>query len=105
MPRPTSQNCSPVVMSPVWQRLCNASLVLRVLCRPRAGALAAVAVFLLLCSGSQARSFGHFRSVLAQGEGQTITAGDLSAYEATHQPPASFVNQQPLYVGIMPRAH
>jgi acyl-homoserine lactone acylase PvdQ len=47
---------------------------------------------------------GHFRSVLAQGEGQSITPADLLAYEADGQPPDSFVNQQPLYVGIMPAA-
>jgi acyl-homoserine lactone acylase PvdQ len=48
--------------------------------------------------------FGHFRSVLAQGEGQTISAADLGAYEAAGTVPDSFVNQQPLYVGIMPHA-
>ena len=48
--------------------------------------------------------FGGFRSVLAQGEGQSITSADLAAYEASGQPPDSFVNQQPLYVGIMPHA-
>jgi acyl-homoserine lactone acylase PvdQ len=48
--------------------------------------------------------FGQFRSVLAQGEGQSITSSDLAAYEATGEPPDSFVNQQPLYVGIMPHA-
>jgi acyl-homoserine lactone acylase PvdQ len=49
--------------------------------------------------------FGQFRSVLAQGEGQSITAADLAAYQASGQPPDSFVNQQPLYVGIMPHAN
>ena len=49
-------------------------------------------------------SLGHFRSVLAQGEGQSVTAPDLAAYEASGEPPESFVSQQPLYVGIMPRA-
>ncbi len=49
-------------------------------------------------------SFSGFRSVLAQGEGQTINVADLAAYEATGNPPASFVNQQPLYVGVMPAA-
>ncbi|MEA2375452.1 MAG: hypothetical protein QOD53_1915 [Thermoleophilaceae bacterium] len=52
----------------------------------------------------QVPAFGGFRSVLAQGEGQTITATDLAAYEATGNPPDSFVNQQPLYAGIMPHA-
>lgn len=49
-------------------------------------------------------SLGDFRSVLAQGEGQTVNAADLAAFEATGNPPGSFVSQQPLYVDIMPRA-
>jgi acyl-homoserine lactone acylase PvdQ len=49
-------------------------------------------------------SFGQFRSVLAQGEGQTITATNLLSYEAAGTVPASFTDQQPLYVGIMPHA-
>ena len=49
--------------------------------------------------------FGQFRSVLAQGEGQSITSADLAAYQASGEPPDSFVNQQPLYVGIMPHAN
>jgi acyl-homoserine lactone acylase PvdQ len=51
-----------------------------------------------------APTFGAFRSVLAQGEGQSVNAADLASYEATGNPPDSFVNQQPLYVGIMPHA-
>jgi acyl-homoserine lactone acylase PvdQ len=42
--------------------------------------------------------------VLAQGEGQTVNAADLAAFEVTGNPPASFLSQQPLYVDIMPRA-
>jgi acyl-homoserine lactone acylase PvdQ len=48
--------------------------------------------------------FGQFRSVLAQGEGQSINASDLAAYEGTGNAPDSFVNQQPLYAGVMPAA-
>src|SRR5947209_5034038 len=48
--------------------------------------------------------FGNFRSVLAQGEGQTVNAPQLAAYELTNNPPDTFVNQQPLYVGVMPNA-
>jgi acyl-homoserine lactone acylase PvdQ len=48
--------------------------------------------------------FDGFRSVLAQGEGDSVNASALAAYEASGDPPASFVNQQPLYVDIMPRA-
>ena len=47
---------------------------------------------------------GHFRSVLAQGEGQQLNALEFGQYEATGQPPATYTNQQPLYVGIMPHA-
>ena len=81
--------------------------------RPWAIALAGAAVALALWpAGAAAQQpppvgvpvLGDFRSVLAQGEGQTITSADLAAYEATGQPPDSFVNQQPLYVGIMPQA-
>jgi len=49
-------------------------------------------------------SYGSFRSVLAQGEGQTINPTDLAAFEAAGTVPDSFTNQQPLYVGIMPHA-
>jgi hypothetical protein len=49
-------------------------------------------------------SFGSFNSVLAQGEGQTINAADLAAYEASGNPPQSFVSQTPLYAGVMPVA-
>ena len=48
--------------------------------------------------------FGPFRSVLAQGEGQSVSAQDLAANQADGTVPATFVNQQPLYVDIMPAA-
>lgn len=48
--------------------------------------------------------FGSFNSVLAQGEGQTINAADLASYEASGNPPQSFVSQMPLYAGVMPVA-
>jgi len=48
--------------------------------------------------------FGSFNSVLAQGEGQTVNAADLAAYEASGNPPQSFVSQTPLYAGVMPVA-
>src|SRR5919198_966588 len=76
----------------------------------RAIALAAAVVVLPGYAAAQdpppvrAPSFGAFRSVLAQGEGQSVNATDLAAYEATGKPPARFVDQQPLYVDIMPRA-
>src|SRR5947209_19700033 len=49
-------------------------------------------------------TFGHFRSVLAQGEGQQLNTLQFAQYTATGTPPATYTNQQPLYVGIMPRA-
>lgn len=49
-------------------------------------------------------SYAGFHSVLAQGEGQTITATNLAANQVFGTVPASFTNQQPLYVGIMPHA-
>jgi acyl-homoserine lactone acylase PvdQ len=48
--------------------------------------------------------FGHFRSVLAQGEGQQLNVFEFGQYEASGSPPATYTNQQPLYVDIMPRA-
>ncbi len=73
----------------------------------------ALAAFLALPAGAgaapappplDAPAFSGFRSVLAQGEGQTINATDLAAFEATGTAPDSFVSQQPLYVGVMPAA-
>jgi acyl-homoserine lactone acylase PvdQ len=79
-----------------------------------AGAIAVVLASVLACATSSAAgagpaaltipAFGQFRSVLAQGEGQTINAVDLAVYEADSTPPPSFVDQQPLYVGVMPAA-
>src|SRR3954453_10523391 len=47
---------------------------------------------------------GHFRSVLAQGEGQQLNTFEFAQYEASGNPPATYTNQQPLYVDIMPHA-
>src|SRR5436309_1705024 len=49
-------------------------------------------------------AFGSFNSVLAQGEGQTVNSVQLAHYEATGQPPQSFISQQRLYAGVMPVA-
>jgi acyl-homoserine lactone acylase PvdQ len=48
--------------------------------------------------------FGRFRSVLAQGEGQQLNTFEFAQYTASGRPPATYTNQQPLYVDIMPRA-
>jgi acyl-homoserine lactone acylase PvdQ len=78
------------------------------------GRLAGVCAIAVVASGGAAVAatpppvtvpvFGHFRSVLAQGEGQQLNALEFAQYEATGAPPATYTNQQPLYVGIMPRA-
>jgi acyl-homoserine lactone acylase PvdQ len=44
--------------------------------------------------------FGSFHSVLAQGEGETVNATALAAYEASGTAPSVFTSQQPLYVGV-----
>ena len=75
-------------------------------------AAAAVALALLTVAPASAAAgpppsvpvFGGFHSVLAQGEGQTVNSADLAAYEGSGNPPETFVDQQPLYVGVMPAA-
>src|SRR3954471_19001238 len=47
---------------------------------------------------------GHFRSVLAQGEGQQLNLFEFGQYQASGSPPPTHTKQQPLYVDIMPRA-
>ncbi len=43
---------------------------------------------------------GGFYSVLGVGQGQTVNARDLAAYELTGNPPPSFTNQLELYSGV-----
>ncbi len=76
---------------------------------PRALLACSLTAFSLLASAGSAAAiapptysgplFGDFRSVLAQGEGQTANAGDVAAYVGAGTVPPSFVSQQPLYVG------
>ena len=78
----------------------------------RRAALIAIGVTLAGAPGALASSLpplrvpvmGSFNSVLAQGEGQTVNAPQLAAYESTHRPPQSFISQNPLYAGVMPVA-
>jgi acyl-homoserine lactone acylase PvdQ len=75
-------------------------------------ALVAAVALSLTAPGAQAAATPHvsvpvfagFNSVLAQGEGYTVNAPALAAYETTGQPPQSFVSQNPLYAGVMPVA-
>jgi len=59
----------------------------------------------LLCPAaaraSGATDYGGFRDVLAAGQGQDVNALQLAQYELTNQPPASFVDQLPLYSGLL----
>ncbi|MEA2273015.1 MAG: hypothetical protein QOI98_1723 [Solirubrobacteraceae bacterium] len=48
--------------------------------------------------------FGAFHSVLAQGEGDSVNATALAAYELTGNPPPRFIDQQPLYAGVVSKA-
>src|SRR4051812_24386381 len=74
--------------------------------------LAGMAVALTMVSTASAADppaiggpkLGHFRSVLAQGEGQQLNALEFAQYQASGSPPPTYTNQQPLYVDIMPRA-
>jgi acyl-homoserine lactone acylase PvdQ len=69
---------------------------------PALAALAAL-VGLGLPTSAAAASFpihGGFHSVLAFGEGESTTAGDLAAFEANGTVPATDINQQPLYEGL-----
>ncbi len=78
------------------------------------GVLARLTLTLLLCLPATALAqapppldvpaLPGFHSVLAQGEGQSVTATDLAANQATGAVPERFVDQQPLYDGIMPHA-
>jgi hypothetical protein len=78
----------------------------------RAGLLTSFIVLALLAPGARAASlpplsapvFGTFNSVLAQGEGYTVNAAQLGAYETSQKPPQSFISQNPLYAGVMPVA-
>ena len=60
-----------------------------------------VGIIVLLAVAAPARAeLQGFRSVLAQGQGTTATAADLSANLVTGAVPAEFVNQQELYSGL-----
>lgn len=79
-----------------------------------AGCLAAATLLLSASPGSAAggsggpqgafvKDAGGFHSVLAYGQGQTINAADLAAYEATGTPPSNFTDQTGLYNAVITR--
>src|SRR5438105_29685 len=62
----------------------------------------AVAVALALAPPASALAAATgFWDVLPGGEGQTVNAAGLAAYEAGGPPPGSFTNQIPLYAGLL----
>src|SRR5947209_6440390 len=63
-------------------------------------ALAALAVVPAAHAQGPYGDAGGFYSVLALGQGQTVNAADLAAYELTGNPPPSFVNQFDMYSGV-----
>ncbi len=62
---------------------------------------AVLAVSATPARASDSTDYGGFRDVLAAGQGQSVNAVALAQYELTNQPPASFVNQLPLYNGLL----
>lgn len=64
------------------------------------GIALAATLALVPAAPATAQQLTGFRSVLAQGQGGTATAADLSANLATGAVPRVFVNQQDLYTGI-----
>ena len=77
------------------------------LARIAAGAAASLALFGATATAQEplaVPAFEGFNSVLAQGEGESIEAPELAANQTSGALPDTFVNQQPLYVDIMPRA-
>ncbi|HYH57949.1 MAG TPA: penicillin acylase family protein [Thermoleophilaceae bacterium] len=77
----------------------------------RGGTYAAVAVASALLAlptagGAQETAvepfdFGGFRNVLPGGQGETVNATEFAAFQTGGDPPATFVNQLPLYNGLI----
>lgn len=44
--------------------------------------------------------FGGFRNVLAVGQGETVNAAEFGAFQASGNPPPTFVNQRSLYTSL-----
>src|SRR5437868_2258374 len=69
----------------------------------RAAVLATLALLALAATARADGPYGDaggFYSVLGVGQGQTVNAADLAAYELTGNPPPSFVNQFDMYSGV-----
>ena len=60
-----------------------------------------VVVALLAAAATPASAREPFRNVLPAGQGETVDATELGAYQASGQPPATFLSQNGLYTGLV----
>ena len=60
-----------------------------------------VVVALLAAAATPASAREPFRNVLPAGQGETVDAAELGAYQASGQPPATFLSQNGLYTGLV----
>jgi acyl-homoserine lactone acylase PvdQ len=60
-----------------------------------------VVVALLVAVATPASAREPFRNVLPAGQGETVDATELGAYQASGQPPATFLSQNGLYTGLV----
>jgi acyl-homoserine lactone acylase PvdQ len=60
-----------------------------------------VVVALLVAAATPASAREPFRNVLPAGQGETVDATELGAYQASGQPPATFLSQNGLYTGLV----
>jgi hypothetical protein len=51
--------------------------------------------------GTDVPDFGGFRNVLPAGQGETVNAQELAAFQANGERPRSFSTQLPLYTDLM----
>ena len=56
---------------------------------------------LLVVAATPASAREPFRNVLPAGQGETVDATELGAYQASGQPPATFQSQNGLYTGLV----
>ena len=60
-----------------------------------------VVAALLAAAATPASAREPFRNVLPAGQGETVDATELGAYQASGQPPATFLSQNGLYTGLV----
>src|SRR5687767_10745810 len=60
-----------------------------------------VVAALLVVAATPATAREPFRNVLPAGQGETVDAAELGAYQASGQPPATFLSQNGMYTGLV----